>query len=40
MGTGTPNVDIQEEKLGQGEHETENHNTRQETGLTVLPLSS
>ncbi len=28
---------IHEVKLGQGEHETENHNTRQDTGLTVLP---
>ncbi len=26
---------IHEDKLGQGEHETENHNTRQDTGLTV-----
>ncbi len=39
MGTGTSNMGIHEVKLGQGEHETENQNTRQDTGLTVLPPS-
>ncbi len=41
MGTGTgmkPNMGIHKGKLNQGKHETENHKTRQVTGITMSSL--